>query len=57
MEAGFKLDILEFQGCFQPEEFLEWVATVKEVLDFKEVPEERRVSLVAATFRGKVATW
>jgi hypothetical protein len=39
-EASFKLDILEFQGCLQPEEFIDWVAVVEEVLDFKEVPDD-----------------
>jgi hypothetical protein len=43
----FKLDIPEFQGDLQPKEFMDQVATVGEVLDFKEVPEDRRVSLVA----------
>jgi hypothetical protein len=43
----FKLDIPKFQGDLQPEEFMDRVATVGEVLDFKEVPEDRRVSLVA----------
>jgi hypothetical protein len=44
---GFKLDIPEFQGDLQPEEFMDQVAAVREVLDFKEVPEDRQVSLVA----------
>jgi hypothetical protein len=44
---GFKLDIPEFQGDLQPKEFMDWVVAVGEVLDFKEVPEDRRVSLVA----------
>jgi hypothetical protein len=43
----FKLNILEFQRDLQPEEFMDRVATVGKVLDFEEVPEDRRVSLVA----------
>jgi hypothetical protein len=43
---GFKLNIPKFQGDLRPEEFLDRVATVGEVLDFKEVLEDRRVSLV-----------
>jgi hypothetical protein len=31
----------------QPKEFMDQVAAVGEVLDFKEMPEDRRVSLVA----------
>lgn len=56
-ESGFKLDIPEFKGCLQPEEFLDWVAAVEETLDFKEVPLDKRVSLVATKFRGRAAAW
>jgi hypothetical protein len=41
----------------QPEEFLDWVTAVEEILDFKRVPEDRRVSLVATKFRGKAVAW
>ena len=43
----FKLNILEFQGDLQLVEFMDRVAAIGEVLDFKEVPEDRWVSLVA----------
>jgi hypothetical protein len=56
-ESGFKLDILEFLGGLQPEEFLDWVAIVEEILNFKGVPEDRRVSLVATKFQGRAAAW
>jgi hypothetical protein len=56
-ESDFKLDIPEFNGVLQPEEFLDWIAVVEEVLDFKGVPEDRRVSLVATKFRGRAAAW
>ena len=44
---GFKLNILGFQEDLQSEEFMDRVAAVGKVLDFKEVFEDRRVSLVA----------
>jgi hypothetical protein len=40
-ESGFKLDIPEFNGGLQLEEFLDWIAAVKEVLEFKGVLEDR----------------
>ena len=50
LESGFKLDIPEFNGGLQLEEFLDWIAAVEKVLEFKGVPEDRRVSLVATKF-------
>jgi hypothetical protein len=37
-ESGFKLDIPKFNEGLQPEEILDWIAAVEEVLDFKGVP-------------------
>jgi hypothetical protein len=54
---GFKLNISEFQGDLQPEEFLNWVLGIEEVLEFKGVFDERRVSLVVRTFRERVVAW
>jgi hypothetical protein len=56
-ESDFKLDILEFNRGLQPEEFLDRIAAVEEVLEFKGVPKDRRVSLVATKFRGQAAAW
>jgi hypothetical protein len=44
---GFKLNIPEFQMDLQLEEFMDRVAAVGEVFDFKEVPKDQRVSLVS----------
>jgi hypothetical protein len=54
-ESGFKLDIPKFNGGLQPEKFLDWIVAVEEVLKFKGVPEDRRVSLVATKFQGQAA--
>jgi hypothetical protein len=39
-KSRFKLDIPEFSGGMQPEEFLDLVATVEEILNFKGVLED-----------------
>ena len=49
-ELGFKLDILEFHKSLEPEEFLDWIGAVEEILDFKDIPDDKRVSLVATHF-------
>ena len=49
-ETGMRTEIPEFRGGLQPEEFLDWLATVEEVLDFKGVLKNKRVPLVATRF-------
>ena len=40
-ESGLKIDIPKFHVSLLPEEFLDWVVIVEEILEFKEVPKER----------------
>ena len=56
-EGGLKVDIPEFHGGLAPEEFVDWLATVEEILDFKEVPENKKVGLVATRLRGRAGAW
>src|SRR5574338_448148 len=56
-ESGMKMEIPEFKGGMQAEEFLDWVSNVEEIFDFKEVPEHRRVKLVATRLRGRALAW
>lgn len=56
-ERSIKIDLPEFQGNLSPEEFLDWLNTIDEIMDFKEVPVERRVPLVATRFRGRASAW
>mgnify|MGYP006878810653 FL=1 len=56
-EAGMRLEIPEFHGSLQPEEFLDWLAVVEEILEFKGVPEDKRMQLVATQFRNRATAW
>jgi hypothetical protein len=56
-ESRFKLDIPKFSRGMQTKEFLDCVAVVEEILDFKGVPEDRQVSLVTTKFRGRAVAW
>lgn len=49
----FKFEIPEFQESQIAEELLDWIATVDEILEFKQVPRERCVplSLVSYAFQ------
>lgn len=56
-EAGFQIEIPEFHGGVKGDVLLDWIVSVEEVLEFKCVPIDRRVPLVAMRFRGHAASW
>ncbi|VFQ88380.1 unnamed protein product [Cuscuta campestris] len=55
--TDFKVDLLTFEGKNDPDEFLEWLETVDRVFDFKDVPEDKKVKLVALKLRKYASTW
>ncbi|XP_013751647.1 uncharacterized protein LOC106454008 [Brassica napus] len=56
-ERGFKTEIPEFHGNASAEELLDWLVTVEEILEFKQVPMERCVPVLSMRFRGRAAPW
>ena len=50
-------EVPKFYGSLQPEEFIDWLCTTKEVMEFKGVPEDIKVPLVATRLRGRAGTW
>ncbi|PKI37875.1 hypothetical protein CRG98_041736 [Punica granatum] len=56
-KSGMQTEIPEFHGSLKPEEFHDWLATVEEILEFKGVPEDKRVPLVAIGLRDRATTW
>ncbi|GJT16842.1 retrovirus-related pol polyprotein from transposon TNT 1-94 [Tanacetum coccineum] len=55
-ESGMSVNILEFDGdTLNPEGFIDWLVAVEEVFEFKEVPENKRVSLIATKLRGRAS--
>ncbi|GJX88242.1 putative nucleotidyltransferase, ribonuclease H [Tanacetum coccineum] len=57
-ESRMRVNILDFDGdTLSPEGFIDWLVTVEEVFEFKEVPENKRVSLIATKLRGRASAW
>lgn len=56
-EQGFKFELPEFHGGQTAEELLDWIVTVKEVLEFKHVPLDRCIPIIAMKFCGHAAAW
>ena len=46
-----KVDILDFEGKMQLDDFIDWLTTVERIFDFKDVLENRKVKVVAIKLR------
>ncbi|GKG32578.1 hypothetical protein Tco_0430088, partial [Tanacetum coccineum] len=56
-ELRMRVNIPEFDGdTLNHGGFIDWLVAVEEVLEFKEVPENKRVSLIATKLRGRAST-
>ena len=53
----FKVDIPEFEGQLDPDIFLDWLQTVERVFEFKDIPDDRKVKLVALKLRKYASIW
>jgi len=51
------VDIPEFEGQLDPDLFLDWLQTVERVFEFKDIPDERKVKLVALKLRKYASIW
>nr|GEU72820.1 transposon Ty3-I Gag-Pol polyprotein [Tanacetum cinerariifolium] len=52
-----KVDIPEYDGKLDPDEFVEWLRTVERVFDYKQTTEDNKVKIVALTLRKYASTW
>ena len=52
-ESDMQTKVLEYQGSLQPEEFIDWLCTAEEVMEFKGVPKEIKVPLITTRLRGR----
>lgn len=51
------VDILDFEGKLQPDEFVDWLQTVERVFEYKEIPEEQKVKIVAVKLKKHASIW
>ena len=52
-----KVDIPDFEGKMQPDDFIDWLTTVEQIFDFKDVLENRKVKVVAIKLRKYASIW
>lgn len=56
-KLNMKVDMPEFEGRMQPNEFLDWLHTVDRIFEYKEVPENQKVKLVAIKLKKYASLW
>ncbi|GJV37311.1 putative reverse transcriptase domain-containing protein [Tanacetum coccineum] len=57
-ESRMRVNISDFTGdTLSPEGFIDWLVAVEEVFEFKEVPKNKRVLLIATKLRGRASAW
>ncbi|GKB18232.1 putative nucleotidyltransferase, ribonuclease H [Tanacetum coccineum] len=57
-ESRMRVNIPDFaRETLSHEGFINWLVTVEEVFEFKEVPKNKRVSLIATKLRGRASAW
>nr|GEW58887.1 uncharacterized protein [Tanacetum cinerariifolium] len=52
-----KVDIPEYDGKLDPDEFVEWIRTVERVFYYKETTDDNKVKIVALKLRKYASTW
>lgn len=52
-----KVDIQYFDGHLGIEEFMDWLSSVETFFEYMNIPEDKRVKLVAYKFKGGASTW
>ncbi|XP_013588872.1 uncharacterized protein LOC106363133 [Brassica napus] len=56
-DMGFHVEIPEFNGNLNTEEFLDWLSSIEEILEYKRVPGDQCVPLIASRFKNRAMAW
>ena len=56
-EDNFKIDFPEFNGNLIAENFVDWLNQVERILEYHEIPNHKRVKLVAIKLKGRASAW
>jgi len=54
---NFGVDIPQFEGKLNPDEFLEWLHTVERIFKYKEVLDDKKTKLVAPWLGKYASLW
>ena len=51
------MEILKFEEKMRPDDFIDYLNTVERIFDFKDVPKNRKVKIVAIKLRKHALIW
>ena len=51
------MEISEFEGRLDPDEFLEWVQTVERVFEYKNIPQDKKAKPIALKLMKYASLW
>nr|GEV41148.1 reverse transcriptase domain-containing protein [Tanacetum cinerariifolium] len=54
---GLKIEIAEFTGKVHPDDFIDWLSTVEQVFNVRDIPNKLKVKLVAIKLRQHASLW
>ncbi|GKV50474.1 hypothetical protein SLEP1_g57175 [Rubroshorea leprosula] len=54
---SINIDISDFEGCLQQDEFIDWLHTVEPVFELKDIPDHKRVKLIAIKLKKHASIW
>ncbi|GKC32679.1 hypothetical protein Tco_1039973 [Tanacetum coccineum] len=54
---GVRVEIPDFAGAAQPDEFIDWLSTVERVFDLRDIPYHLKVKVVAIKLRKYASLW
>ncbi|KAL1316101.1 hypothetical protein AAHE18_15G042500 [Arachis hypogaea] len=56
-DLGIEIDIPEFEGRLQPDDFIYWLCIVERVFELKDISDDKRVKLVAIKLKKHASIW
>ena len=53
----FRVEILEFEGQLNLDDFLDWLSTVERAFEYQDIPDDKKVKVIALKLRRYASIW
>ncbi len=51
------MKLLKYSGGLQAKGFIDWLKMIERIFEYKDVPEDKKVKLVALKLKGRASAW